>query len=266
MNKGKRVLTVLGVIVLLAVVIGGGITIFNWVKGLGGGSEGNDIIPDGGNQTENIPPVAKLFVNNTNLRVGELFNLSGAASKDPDGGNDTDNGIRTYHYYYGDGNDVSGPNADSTYAYIQPGNYTITLKVYDADGATDEDSVRVKVVWPDEIIQPNPAILLGEPRFGILNTTAEYSWEVKTGAKVMTMSISIAGANVLEMQANKVNATLLDPTGRTMNHTSVEVLGNRVIEWDYGEDDLGLSGTYMVIIQCYKGGAYVSIDGRVSYA
>jgi len=266
MEKGKRLLTVIAAVAIVVGVIVGGVLVFNWVTG---SSDKKDDGGDGGdipNGTANKPPIARLWISNTSLEVGKVFALSGLNSTDPDGGNETYNGITTYIFYYGDGNRQEGATSNASYSYDEPGNYTITLRVFDTDGAYDEESVDVKVVWQDLNIAPNQAILRADPQAGFLNTTWEYSWPVKSDAKRMELTVSVLGLAPLEMEANRVNVTLLDPLGRVMDNETMEAFGNDEVTWEFGSQDLIETGDYTIIAVCSRGSAIVTLTGTVEYA
>jgi trimeric autotransporter adhesin len=59
---------------------------------------------------------------------GQLIQLNGAGSSDPDGS------IQTYQWYFGDGGTGTGPKP--THQYVNPGTYRVFLNVIDNDGAT----------------------------------------------------------------------------------------------------------------------------------
>ncbi|MBD3228348.1 MAG: PKD domain-containing protein [Candidatus Lokiarchaeota archaeon] len=75
----------------------------------------------------NNPPVATFIANITSIHIGEWveFNHTG----------DTGDGNLTYEWDFGDG--FNSTEASPTHQYLLEGNYTITLKVMDADNDTD---------------------------------------------------------------------------------------------------------------------------------
>lgn len=270
MEKGKKILTVLIVLVIIALALAGIITGTKWVMAniFDGGKKDTDKDNDK-NDTENIPPIAILVLENDTIEVGQMIIISGNQSYDPDTSNETSSGIFKYIFDFGDGNDRDGTEPNASYAYTQPGNYTVTLSVYDFDGGKGVDKKELKVVWPKMTFEPNPAILLGEPMFeslGIIGNYTEYSWEVLSGAREMDVNVTIAGAHLLETQSNKVDVALIDPLGNVMDNRTVTVIGSTFVHWYFTEKDLRTSGDYMLQITCYRGAAYVQISGYVSYA
>ena len=270
MEKGKKILTVLIVLVIIGLALAGIITGTRWViANIFDAGKGDKDDNDDKNETENIPPIAVLVLENDTVEVGQMIIISGNLSYDPDSGNETSSGIMKYHFDYGDGNDRDGTESNVTYAYTQPGNYTITLTVYDTDGGSGFDKKDIRVVWPRNTFEPNPAVLLGEPIFeslGIIGNYTEYSWEVLSGAKEMDVNVTIAGAHLLETQSNKVDVALIDPLGNVMDNRTVTVIGSTFVHWYITEMDLRTSGDYMLQITCFRGAAYVQISGYVSYA
>ena len=98
---------------------------------------------DGGTDTADVAVqvnanVGPTAVANANITGGQvpltiLFSSAGSA--------DTDGGITSYAWDFGDGNSSSSPNP--TYSYSIPGSYTATLTVADSEGETDSSALSV---------------------------------------------------------------------------------------------------------------------------
>jgi len=77
----------------------------------------------------NRPPVASFTESAETVLTGETISFNASASSDPDGF------IVSYFWDFGDGTNATGVTVD--HAYIDDGNYTVTLTVTDDDGTTD---------------------------------------------------------------------------------------------------------------------------------
>lgn len=88
---------------------------------------------------ENRSPEAIFDVSTSSPRVGDAVRFDASASSDPDGA------IEEYRWdFTGDGRrDTTGRRVE--HAYDSPGEYTITLTVVDADGATDSTRGQITV-------------------------------------------------------------------------------------------------------------------------
>jgi PKD repeat protein len=170
---------------------------------------------------------------------------------------------------FGDGStpsETTEPLAE--HVYNTPNTYNITLTVYDSDYASDTDKGSIKVVWPEEVINLGPAVLLGEPIFeplGVIMNYTEMTWEVRSEAKEMNITVTIAGANFRETQTNEVSVLLLDPEGNLVNNKTVAVMGSTQIIWNFEAADLTNVGDWMLQVTCEKGASYITVQGYVSY-
>lgn len=84
----------------------------------------------------NQPPVAAAGPDQSSF-VGETVSFDGSGSSDPDGE------IVSYEWNFGDGAYASGISASHIYEGI--GIYTVTLKVFDNEGAESTDSLTVQI-------------------------------------------------------------------------------------------------------------------------
>lgn len=92
----------------------------------------------------NEPPVADAGPDQSVL-LGETVTLDGSGSSDPDEGDEL-----TGSWDLGDGNTAEGLVV--THTYGEPGGYTATLTVTDADGLSDSDEAVVTVQSPAEAL------------------------------------------------------------------------------------------------------------------
>jgi len=115
--------------------------------------------------TEPLPPIAKVFIKQTEIREGESVSLSGAMSTDSDGY------IVSYDWSFGDGSTSKGMIVE--HMYPSSGTYAAMLKenviltVTDDDGLSDSDTVEITInplkTKPNEPpkayidINPNPS-------------------------------------------------------------------------------------------------------------
>jgi|GEM_PF-1800736 len=97
--------------------------------------------------------------NEAPIAVIETSLITGAAPLTEDfvGSHSTDDvAVVTYEWDFGDGN--SATEADPTYVYTQPGNYTATLTVTDEQGLTDQASIDIVVTSDQPDNGPNAGI------------------------------------------------------------------------------------------------------------
>ena len=91
----------------------------------------------------NQAPIANAGTDQT-AEVNKLIIFNGSGSYDPDGS------IASYQWNFGDGNTASGQIA--THSYSTAGNFTVALTVTDNGGLTAQDTARVSVVAPKDIV------------------------------------------------------------------------------------------------------------------
>ncbi|MDI6874368.1 MAG: PKD domain-containing protein [Actinomycetota bacterium] len=102
------------------------------------GKQPGQQIGKSGRNGVNKKPKAVAEADKTMAEEGEAITFDASSSRDPDGE------IVSWHWDFGDGEEFSGVKA--VHAYRETGNYKVTLTVRDDRGATDKDTLRVKVV------------------------------------------------------------------------------------------------------------------------
>jgi len=107
------------------------------------GSADSNIATISINVVENLPPIAEAGDDKT-IFLGESVLLNGSESSDPDGS------IVLYEWdFTTDGiYDYSGIDPNTTTSYNIAGNYTVTLRVTDNEGAQDTDTLNITVNEP----------------------------------------------------------------------------------------------------------------------
>lgn len=147
--------------------------------------------------TGNLPPQASLSATPASGTAPLVVAFSGAGSLDPEGG------LLTYAWAFGDGGTGSG--AAVSHTYNGAGNYTATLTVTDAQGASDQASTVITVSQP-------PALTL-------------VSNAVTLSAKLRGTSLNVTGNVVVKnglgqpVQGATVTATWSKPGGVTQSQT-----------------------------------------------
>lgn len=97
------------------------------------------LLIQGSTPTENEAPIADAGADDT-AAINVEYQFDGSASWDPD----DNRGIMSYSWDFGNGETARGMSP--THAYEALGNFTVTLKVTDYEGATATDSMTVTVV------------------------------------------------------------------------------------------------------------------------
>jgi PKD repeat protein len=90
----------------------------------------------------NCRPIANAGADQTG-NIGQVLTFSAAASIDPDG-----TIANNYIWNWGDNTAGSFSTVTATHSYSNPGTYTVTLTVFDNDGATATDTLIVSVNAP----------------------------------------------------------------------------------------------------------------------
>jgi hypothetical protein len=98
----------------------------------------------------NQPPIANAGGDRI-ANVNELIWFDASASHDPDGGE-----IVNWMWDFGGGEILNGKIV--SYTFNSPGNYPVTLTVFDDDNTKDQDSITVQVVQPPIITNVQPSV------------------------------------------------------------------------------------------------------------
>jgi len=264
----KNTLTIIGVvaavfILVIVGVIGIPILVDSFRGGSGGGGGDNETTGE-----PNKPPTAVLTASADFAREGETITFDGNGSFDLDKtGNGS--GIVNFLWNWGDGSKPeNSDNGTAEHVFMEQGEYTVKLTVFDEDNAQDNATVTITVVPLDVIISSGSKPLIGEsliPGVRIISNTTEVNWTLKKNAKYMELNISITGFYAQEVSSNKVDVLLYNPYEKLMANETVEAFGTRQVSWSFEEKDITVPGEYYVFIHCVKGAAVVSVDGLVTY-
>ena len=152
--------------------------------------------------------------------VGQTLNFSANSSADPD------NNIAEYAWDFGDGGTATG--ASVNHAFVEPGDYTVTLTVTDTCGATDSDDFTLEIAAPDpcaENAAPNAGVsgpgsapiltsvsFSGSTSFDPDGNLDTYEWDFGDGVTATGASVNHAFA---EPGAFTVTLTVTDTCGAT---------------------------------------------------
>ena len=124
----------------------------------GGGDGGS------GGDTGNNPPIADASNSETTGYVGTSVNFDGSLSYDSDGP------ITNFSWDFGDGK--TGYGRTTTHIYTKTGTFSVTLRVTDNGGLTDDDTIQVVISQPN--IPPTAPVVDG-PRSGKKSTVFDYT-------------------------------------------------------------------------------------------
>jgi PKD repeat protein len=144
---------------------------------------------DPGSPPPDLPPVA--HITGTNC-TGLTCPLSASTSTD-------DHGITTYEWDFGDTTTGSGVNGNHTYGTANT--YPVTLKVTDAEGATDTDTASVMVT---DTPVPGP------------DFRASAASDANTTSAVVTVPAAVVAGDQLVLVATDTTATQTTPAGWTL--------------------------------------------------
>jgi PKD repeat protein len=195
---------------------------------------------------QNEFPEAVIELDVQEVQIDETVSFSGHLSHDPDGS------IDSYLWEFGDGN--SGSEVNVTHAYLSPGQYTITLTVWDDVGATDSSSVELRVVHPaneppfaiakissQNVKVGEEVLFFGNQSYDPDGSITSYSWDLGDGNVVDGVNVS----HIYDSPGSyTVNLTVTDNGfAESMDTVSIEVVEPEVVRTD-NDQDLGWSPSF----------------------
>jgi poly(hydroxyalkanoate) depolymerase family esterase len=98
-----------------------------------------DSCPDGGSDGGNSAPTADVSASSTTVATGETVDFDGSGSSDSDGS------ISSYEWDWTSDGTYDATGETASHSYSSTGEYTVTLRVTDDDGATDTATVTITV-------------------------------------------------------------------------------------------------------------------------
>jgi PKD repeat protein len=174
----------------------------------------------------NRPPVAIFTESAENVYPGEIIHFNASQSYDPDGY------IVSYFWDFGDGVNTTGITVD--HAYVDDGNYTVTLTVADNDGAnaTATSTKTVLNRFPVASFSENAIIVLtGEAiRFDASSSydpdgvIVNYLWDFGDGKKAAGIVVQHAYSND---GTYVVTLKVIDDDRASASSTSTKMVINR---------------------------------------
>ena len=171
-----------------------------------------------------IPPVALAEADETTGDAPLVVNFTGSNSTD-------DIGIASYTWDFGDGVGTSDL-ADPTYEYQAVGVFTVTLTVTDSEGLTNQDSIEITVLEPNQapvaVIEsdlttgdaPLTVSFTGENSTDDRNSIVSYAWDFGDG--VGTSDVANPTYEYQAVGVFTVTLTVTDSEGLT-NQDSIEI-------------------------------------------
>jgi len=174
----------------------------------------------------NMPPVAEFSESASIVYTGEVINFNASGSYDPDGY------IVSYSWDFGDGNTDSGVTV--SHSYVDDGEYTVTLRVVDDDGAVGGKtaSIVVKNRPPVADLTTSAAILDKEETVAFNASGSydpdgyivDYSWDFGDGN---TATGIIVSHSYPASGAYTVTLTVTDDDGATDTTTTTKTVRNK---------------------------------------
>jgi PKD repeat protein len=174
----------------------------------------------------NMPPVAEFSESATIVYTGVSINFNASDSYDLDGY------IASYSWDFGDGNTGSGVTVN--HAYVDDGEYTVTLTVADNMGATDSKTA-VKLVKnrppiasvmgyvvacdKEEIVTFDASL-----SYDLDGTIVDYSWDFGDGSTATGVKVS---TSYTESGAYTITLTVTDDDGATGTIATSKTVRNK---------------------------------------
>jgi len=174
----------------------------------------------------NRSPIPVLIYSPAIVYTGEVVDFDGSASYDPDGL------IVSYSWDFGDGNNAS--EATVTHSYVDDGEYPVTLRVVDDDGAVGS-KVAIQVVKnrpPIAALTESETMLDKEETvtfdarlsYDLDGTIVKYSWDFGDGKTASGVSVSHSYS---ETGAYTVTLTVTDDDGATDTIHATKIVNNK---------------------------------------
>lgn len=253
MEKKSVVLAVIFVIIIL--IVAGGL-LLSW-DSLGLADDEGDSEPE--SSTDNEPPVSSFFiVGETTVHVGDLVDVDGSASSDPDGE------IEKYIWDFGDGNlPDEGRNLSTTnHTYAYGGEYSINLTVQDDIGARSSSFETITVIPRN---YHDDGFLFIAVREGIPeNDSVEF--EVEEEALQINVTLDIWGVSFESgLQDAEFEFYIYDPYGTEMDSEDIIVTGSESTSFSFTKSVLKVFGDYTLEAKCNSGGGYITYNIDVTY-
>ncbi len=195
---------------------------------------------------QNQFPEAVIELDVQQVLVKEMVSLSGEQSYDPDGS------IDSYLWEFGDG--TTGSDVNVTHTYLAPGQYTITLTVWDDAGATDSSSVELRVVDPAneppfanaEISSQNvkvgeEVLFYGNQSYDPDGSITSYSWDLGDGNFIHGVNVS----HIYDTPGNYTVTLTVTDNGyaESLDTVSLVVVEPDIVQPD-DDQDLGWSPSF----------------------
>ncbi|MBN1208564.1 MAG: PKD domain-containing protein [Myxococcaceae bacterium] len=205
----------------------------------------------------NHPPRAVLRGSRGRVAVGEVLRFEGSLSRDEDGR------LMAWRWDFGNGQGAEGPVV--TYAYAQPGNYTVTLAVEDDAGARSEERFTLAVNAPPVARASAPRVVTSsEVRFDGSGSSdpdgaiTAWEWDFGDGGR----GLGVAPLHVYARPGPwRVRLTVRDDSGTASGQAEDEILvvvNARPIA-DAGPDRMASPGEGLE----FSGRASVDADGEI---
>lgn len=270
----KTIAIIIAAVILGLIIFGIGwnSSLGEWVREAIGGAEGSE----GENETiddNDKPPVAIITADKTKTTVGDAIFFDGNESYDPGySGNVSNKGIKIYVWDFGYTTEEGARQVETTvngtndHEFPEEGNYIVTLTVVDEAEQEDTAQMNISIVPKNVTITSGGSVLIGDPILGVqFNNMTEINWTLKEGATSLNLTISITGGDGRGLGEGALDVYLENPYADIIENETVEVLGQRQIDWFFGPSDLSVPGKYNLVIRVESGAAMVSASGQASY-
>ena len=174
----------------------------------------------------NLPPIASFTESAETVYTGETIHFDASSSFDPDGT------IVSYYWDFGDGTTATGIVVEHT--YVDDGNYLVTLKVTDDDGATSNANAAKTVLNRSpfaSFIENATTMLTGEAicfdasgSYDPDGVIVDYLWDFGDGNSASGIIVNHAYA---DDGIYTVTLEVVDDDGASASSTSTKTILNR---------------------------------------